>query len=92
MAHRGGAGRQEPSILWIGRVLRHELITLPAPSPTLDNGIRLQIPLNLLSRNMSLPLVRRAKGVVSQKYMGTISDARKFLNELLTLGTLYWLY
>lgn len=55
MAHRGGAGRQEPSILWIGRVIRHELITLTAQSQTLANRVRLQISLNLLSRNMSLP-------------------------------------
>lgn len=63
MAHRGGAGRQEPSILWIARVLRHELVTFPAQSPTLDNRIRLQIPLNLLERCHYL--VRSAMGVNS---------------------------
>lgn len=81
MAHRGGAGRQEPSILWIARVLRHELVTFPAQSPTLDNRIRLQIPLNLLERCHYL--VRRPwaspLSLVSQTKMGTIPDAREFL-------------
>lgn len=81
MARRGGAGGQEPSSVWIGRVLRHELITFPAQSLTLDNRIRLQIPLNLLETCHYL--VRRAKGVTSLPRLpdknGTIPDAREFL-------------
>lgn len=47
----------------LGRVLRHELITFPAQSPTLDNRIRLQIPSNSLETCHYL--VRRAKGAIS---------------------------
>lgn len=92
MAHGGGAGRQEPSILWIGRVLRNELITLPAPSPTLDNRIRLQIPLNLLSRNMSLPCQKRQGRRLPEIHGADFGceEVPKWI--LLTLCTLYWLY